>query len=629
MALRWIILFPLFGAILNGLIVRSKNALVAGGIATVAALMSFGAALGADFALSGEGLRDAWFTWFSTGRISVSFTLEVVPITGIMLLVVTGIGSLIHMYSIGYMSHDKAPHRFFSYLNLFLAAMLTLILSSDLVGVFLGWEGVGLCSYLLIGFWFSEDKNCAAAMKAFVVNRIGDLGFILALGLLVGYVGSTEIKTVLAKFAEPGIPAWVGVAVAGGLFWACTGKSAQLPLYIWLPDAMAGPTPVSALIHAATMVTSGLFLIVRMWPLFAAQQGVLNVILAVGIATAWIAALTALTQRDIKKVLAYSTVSQLGFMFAALGLGSPVAALFHVVTHAAFKALMFLGAGSVIHGMHEKQDLGEMGGLRRHMPWTHWTFLAGNLAIIGFPLTSGFFSKDMIIAKAFEYGMVPFVLLVGAALLTSFYMFRLYALAFWGEPRSKEADHAHESPAIMVGPLAILAVLSIFAGWIETPEVIGHITALTGWVESSWYGLMHHAAEHEEHAVSHATEWMLILGVSTASILVAFASFKKYSTLKKLEEGSGAAFNLSWNKFYVDEIYQMLFARPLSYLADFVAAVFDRFVIEGIVNGSERVLRITGSALSMLQTGSVQTYAWYVAAGSALTLWILQRMVSR
>jgi len=619
--LRWIILLPVIGAILNGVFLRSKNGILSGLLGTAAAVGAFIVTLvvigrvpdshGTVLAL------DPWFTWMKTGDLEVAFQLEVTPLTRVMLLVVTGIGSLIHLYATGYMSHDKSPWRFFAYLNLFLAAMLSLILSSNLVGVFLGWEGVGLCSYLLIGFWFEKDENAAAGMKAFVTNRVGDLGFVLALMVIFAYTRTFEMSK-LVEIAQAGqIPAWVWLTAAAGIFWASTGKSAQIPLYVWLPDAMAGPTPVSALIHAATMVTSGVFLITRVWPIFAGQPAVLDVVLWGGLATAWIAALTALTQRDIKKVLAYSTVSQLGFMFVALGCGSPAAALFHVVTHACFKALLFLGAGSVIHGMHEKQDLFEMGGLRHHMKWTHLTFLAGVLAIIGFPLTSGFFSKDMIIAKAMIRGAVPGMLLIGAALVTSFYMVRAYTLAFWGEARSKEAAHAHESSPIMLAPLVVLAVLSIFVGWFETPEVFHGPTKFSNWVLQSWYGVS--PAGHEGH-LSHAMEWILMGVVSALSLGVAWYSFTKYRVFRHGGSKATALHRVSENKFYVDEIYAFLILRPLKFATGKVTKFVDVYVINGFLHALRDGARISGQVLSLFHTGSVQVYGWYLAVGTVLVL---------
>ena len=635
MDLRWIILLPLIGSALNGLLLRSSNAVLSGVIGTLAAAGAFAVSVLSLCRISeGVTLVDNWFTWIEAGKVKIDFVLEVTPVSGLMLLVVTGIGSLIHMYSIGYMSHDKAPWRFFSYLNLFLAAMLTLILSGDLVGVFMGWEGVGLCSYLLIGFWYGEDKNAAAGMKAFITNRVGDLGFVLALLLLFTFVGTTRIETLIqvasgtagvdigGQGSVSSLPTWLWAAVAGGLFWASTGKSAQIPLYIWLPDAMAGPTPVSALIHAATMVTSGIFLTVRVWPLFAGQEQVLHVMLWIGVATAWLAALIALTQRDIKKVLAYSTVSQLGFMFAALGCGSPVAAIFHVVTHACFKALLFLGAGSVIHGMHEKQDLFDMGGLKSKMPVTHILFLIANLAIIGFPLTSGFFSKDMILAKAYEAGMIYFVLLLLAALLTAFYMFRLYSLAFWGKARTHEAEYAHETAAIMWIPLAVLGGLSLFAGWMETPAVIGNFHRLAHWVEGSWYGAIPTGEHAEEHSISHLMEWMLILITSALSISVAFFSFRRFggSGAPDLTEAKEGFWKLSFDKFYVDELYQALFVKPLAAASDFVAHILDPKVINGIAHFLNSTARVCGRTVALLHAGSLQAYAWYLALGAGIAV---------
>lgn len=625
MSLRWILLAPLFGALLNGVILRPRKASIAGGLATLFSALTFIIAVSA---ISGGQQVDEWFTWFSAGSIKVPFTLELTPITSLMLMVVSGIGTLIHIYATSYMAHDKAPWRFFAYLNLFLAAMLVLLLSANLVGVFLGWEGVGLCSYLLIGFWYQKDENAAAGMKAFVTNRVGDLGFLVALMIFVAYAGTTQISTLIQTLSSGNsIPAWALTAAAFGIFWAATGKSAQIPLYVWLPDAMAGPTPVSALIHAATMVTSGVFVITRLWPIFAHQPLVLDVILWGGLATAWLAALIALTQRDIKKVLAYSTVSQLGFMFVALGVGSPVAALFHVVTHACFKALLFLGAGSVIHGMHEHQDLFEMGGLRKKMKWTHITFLIGTLAIIGFPLTSGFFSKDMILDKCFERGPVAFGLLLGAALLTAFYMLRAYTLAFWGKARTEAASHAHESSPLMLGPLVVLAILSLFAGWLETPSILGDVHTLEHWVHGSWYAQI--PAEHS-HEVSSLTQWLLVVGISIASLAVAYLSFRKFRDFQagKNEAVLSGPAQLSFNKFYVDEIYGFLILRPLKAVAKFATWFFDDICINGAAHGLANSVRVSGRVLSLIHTGNVQSYAWYLAFGSAAAIfvgWIFYR----
>jgi len=625
--LRWIILIPFIGSAINGVINRSKNAFIAGGIGTLASLLAFGVSCYVIFAnsiLSSDSavvLRDAWFTWFSVGKVHVPFHLEVTPVVAVMLLVVTGIGSLIHIYSIGYMSHDESPWRFFSYLNLFLSAMLVLILSSNLVGVFLGWEGVGLCSYLLIGFWYKSHENTAAGMKAFVTNRIGDLGFLIALFACFAYLGTAQIQDIVmaVNSGNSELPQWVWLLVAGGIFWAGTGKSAQIPLYVWLPDAMAGPTPVSALIHAATMVTSGIVVITRLWPIYAGLHGLLEIIFVIGISTAYLAALTALTQRDIKKVLAYSTVSQLGFMFAAIGAGAPAAALFHVVTHACFKALLFLGAGSVIHGMHEKQDLFEMGNLRKKMPITHITFAIATAAIIGVPLTSGFFSKDLILAKAYMSSPIAYFLLLGAAVLTAFYMLRCYTLAFWGKARTKEAEHAHESSLLMTLPLAILAVLSLFVGWYETPEVIFAIHRFENWVSQSWYGVSV-AHEGAAHHMSHTMEWVLIGLTSALSILLAWFSYKKYSTMKVFQDAKGFFAKLSQNKFYVDEFYQILFVRTLAWNAKFFSRLFDKHIINRTLHILRDGTSMGGEIISLFHTGNVQTYAWYLAFGTAIAL---------
>lgn len=625
--LRWIILFPLLGAIVNGLIVRSRNIKIAGAIGTLASALAFVVSLIVvnQYGFLSEDLGyivDPWFHWIQVGRINVPFWLEYTPLTGLMLLVVTGIGTLIHVFSLGYMSEEKSPYRFFCYLNLFLSAMLVLVLSSNLVGIFLGWEGVGLCSYLLIGFWYEKNENTAAGMKAFVTNRVGDLGFFIALFLLALHANTFQIRELLTYFAGPSsqLSPVILMCVLAALFWASTGKSAQLPLYVWLPDAMAGPTPVSALIHAATMVTSGIFVTVRLWPLFATQPEILDWMLWVGMATAWLAALIALTQRDIKKVLAYSTVSQLGFMFVALGVGAPVAAFFHVVTHAFFKALLFLGAGSVIHGMHHDQDLFNMGGLKSKMPQTHLTFLVGTLAIIGFPFTAGFFSKDMILAKAFEHGPLAWTLLVLAALMTAFYMLRCYALAFWGKPRSKHAEHAHESGLSMVIPLIVLALGSLLVGWMETPPILFDIHALQQAIEGSWYGMSGEIVGHSRHHLSHATEWILVLVTTAASLGVAYFSFKKFSNQTSRDSASGTVFEWSQNKFYVDELYQFLILRPLSFVASWSWKIVDTYLINGFVHVIRDGLKFSGQLLSFAHTGNVQTYAWYLAAASAASL---------
>jgi len=496
--------------------------------------------------------------------------------------------------------------------------MLILVLSSNLVGMLLGWEGVGLCAYLLIGYWYDDQNNAKAGMKAFITNRVGDLGFILALLLIITFAKTVEISEIITFFNSPeaaSLPSWFWVAFCLGLFWASTGKSAQIPLYVWLPDAMAGPTPVSALIHAATMVTSGIFICVRLWPIFASQEAVLHLIFWVGTATAWLAALIALTQRDIKKVLAYSTISQLGFMFAAIGAGAPVAAFFHLVTHACFKALLFLGAGSVITGMHHKNDIALMGGLRSKMPWTHLTFLIGTLAIIGFPFTAGFFSKDMILIHALDLagGTVGFVFLLGAALLTAFYMLRVYTLTFWGPARSSEAESARESSWIMVAPLAVLALLSVVVGWTQTPHLFGGFHVVQSWIQASWYGVDLPGASTVHHSV--ATELIFLAVITGGSLLVALFAYKKYKDKDKVLVHEGFAYRLSQKKFYVDELYEAMFIRPLQYATKVSAKVLDNLCIDGFLHTVTRGTFGSGTGLSLLHNGNVQTYAWFLFVG--------------
>lgn len=621
-SLSWIILLPLLGSVLNGFL-RLKSP-YNGLIATLACFASFVLSCLAFSKLNpGTLLVDPGYTWFAAGHVNVRMSFELSSFMGAMLLVITGVGTLIHVYATSYMSHDKSPWRFFAYLNLFVTAMLVLALSRDLVGVFLGWEGVGVCSYLLIGYWFEEDANSKAGMKAFITNRIGDLGFLVALFLALAFFGTSQVSEILTWVADPArvaqVPTWVLPAFALAIFWAATGKSAQLPLYVWLPDAMAGPTPVSALIHAATMVTSGILVFVRLWPLFATQAHVLDVVFWVAIATAWLAALMALTQRDLKKILAYSTVSQLGFMFAALGAGAPTAAFFHVVTHACFKALLFLTAGSVIHGMHDHKDVYEMGGLKKHMPWTHIAYLVGCVAIAGFPFTAGFFSKDLILAKVFESkGVLGYGLLLGAAMLTSFYMFRSYALTFLGKERTHHAEHAHESAPMMLLPLMILSVLSLLVGFLEVPHIWWHVQKFSQWVEGTW------SYQLQPMHLSVATEWTLMSLATVGSLLAAAIAVKKYSQ-GPAPTNETFAWKLSFNKFYIDEIYAKFFIEPFKK----TGVVLSRWLDEGAVNTSLHasfgVYRIVGQLASVLQTGALQTYAFLMVVG-LLLLWGLLRL---
>lgn len=608
--LLFIVLCPLLGALVNACW-QADDVKRVGIVASAASLLSFVFSIVAVVQYGSQSIVQPIYQWLNVGRIHVQYSLEYNPIIAIMLMVVCGIGTLIHVYSIEYMKDEKKAWRFFSYLNLFLFAMLNLVLSSNLLGVFFGWEGVGLCSYLLIGYWYQDADNAKGGMKAFVVNRIGDLGFLLALFVLLSTVGSLEFADILNSHGQNAIPSWALLLVCASIFWASTGKSAQFPLYVWLPDAMAGPTPVSALIHAATMVTSGIFVCVRLWPLFASVPSVLEVIFWVGTLTAWLAALIAVTQSDVKKVLAYSTVSQLGFMFAALGAGAPVAALFHVVTHACFKALLFLGAGSVIAGMHHEQEMGLMGNLRAKMPKTHLTFAIGTAAIIGFPLiTAGFYSKDMILLNAMDMGggVLGFCFLLGAAFLTAFYMLRAYALCFWGKARSDQAKKAHENSWTMVAPLAILAFLSVVVGFFQTPHFLGGVTVFQQWVEASWHGLTVVGASTVHHSIGKELLYLLI--ISGGSLGIGYLSFKKYSNVTSLEANDSIWYQLSKNKFYIDEIYQRVFIKPLSWGARGVSSVVDNFCLDGLWHSFRKIYFVVGGTSSVAHTGSVQSYAW-------------------
>ena len=495
-ALRWIVLTPLIGAALNGLLVRVMPRRLAGLLACGTVGVSLALAVRVFLRLTAMDpaarvLTDHLTGWIGIGSLKVDIAFAMDPLGAVMALVVTGISFLIHVYSLGYMAHDEGFNRFFAYMNLFVFAMLTLVLGENLVMLFVGWEGVGLCSYLLIGFWFDDEANAIAGKKAFLVNRVGDFGFLLGMfvigSVLLPHVGPGEsVFSFRTMAAHADLLAPSATLIALLLFFGATGKSAQIPLYIWLPDAMAGPTPVSALIHAATMVTAGVYMVARMNFLYVLAPHAMTVVAIVGAATALLAATIAMAQNDIKKVLAYSTVSQLGYMMLACGVGAFAAGIFHVMTHAFFKALLFLGSGSVIHAMSDEQDMRVMGGLRFRLPVTYWTFLAGTFAIAGvFPL-AGFFSKDEILWKAFSQGSV-WLWVVGFAVagLTAFYMMRLVTLTFFGENRASEEvrSHIHESPATMTAPLVVLAVLSIAGGWIGWPHFLGGVNRFENFLE--------------------------------------------------------------------------------------------------------------------------------------------------
>ena len=577
--LPFILLLPFVGFLVNGLLgkkIGSEKAIGAIGTAAVALPFLFAVVLFFEMwgaPPEGRAMHVTLLSWITTGSFSVDFAYQIDQLSIIFLLIITGIGSLIHLYSIGYMHGDRSFYRFFAYLNLFIFMMLNLVLADNFLVTFLGWEGVGLCSFLLIGFWYDREFEGTAikwtgdaAKKAFVMNRIGDLGMLIGMFILFMHADSLRYDTVAVKAA--GMSGEMITIATLCLFLGACGKSAQIPLSVWLPDAMAGPTPVSALIHAATMVTAGIFLVARNATLFSMSSTTMSVIAAIAVATALIAATVGLVQNDIKKVLAYSTVSQLGFMFVALGVGAWTAAIFHVMTHAFFKALLFLGSGSVIHGMHEEQDMQKMGGLKKYMPQTYWTYVVGSLAIAGILPFSGFFSKDEILTNAFANGSaILWGLGALAAFCTAFYMFRSVFLTFHGKERFDHTHvHPHESPATMTIPLWILAVLATVGGFIGLPIVLGeHVHVLHNWLEPVFAPAT--ANLHGHGHLSHTLEWIL-MGVSLAIALIGiYLAYRMYVQKPELPDRLATSFKgvhkLLWNKWYADELYQGAVVKPI------------------------------------------------------------------
>ena len=643
-------LLPLIGFFIIGFFGKKlNNEKLVGAIASIAVGGAFLVALGAFLQLTGESSEARTehivrlFTWIQAGSFHIDIAYQVDQLSILYTLIITGIGTLIHIYSVGYMHGDKSFPRFFAYLNLFVFMMLNLVLANNFVLTFLGWEGVGLCSYLLIGFWYDRKFEGShivwtgdAAKKAFIVNRIGDFGVLIAMFLIYMRFGSLEYTTVNMAAASGGIDAGLITVITLLLFLGCTGKSAQIPLGIWLPDAMAGPTPVSALIHAATMVTAGIFLIARNSTLFALSHTTMAIITGVGITTALIAATIGIVQNDIKKVLAYSTVSQLGFMFMALGVGAYTAAVFHVMTHAFFKALLFLGSGSVIHGMHEEQDIQKMGGLKKYMPQTYITFLLGTIAISGIFPFSGFFSKDEILWNAYANGS-PILWGAGvlAAFCTAFYMFRLLYLTFYGEERFDHHHvHPHESPVTMTLPLWILAILSVFGGLLGIPKALSggaDINILEHWLEPIFANANSILASHHSDAHHHslALEWGLMaasLAIAIIGILYATSLYKKSSHKPaEMAAKNKGLYNILWNKYFVDEIYHNVFVAPIYKLSlDFLWKIVDVQIIDGIVNGSARAIAVSAENLRKIQSGIAQNYALMMLFGIvAIIAWMV------
>jgi len=630
-----ITLFPLLGFIINGIFgAKINNERFSGILGSSTVLLSFILTVQVFLYIislpeDSRSITLSLFNWVNSGAIKIEISYLFDPLSVVMCLIITGIGFLIHVYSVGYMHGDKGYARFFAFLNLFIFAMLNLVLADNLLLMFLGWEGVGLCSYLLIGFYYQKKFTGDAANKAFWVNRIGDFGFMLAMFFIFYYFGSLNFNLIFSAIPNINLSTSVYTLIALLLFIGATGKSAQIPLYVWLPDAMAGPTPVSALIHAATMVTAGVYMIARMSIIYAMSPVAMDIVMITGAITAFIAATIALAQYDIKKILAYSTVSQLGFMFMAMGVGAFSTGIFHVTTHAFFKALMFLGAGSVIHGMHEEQDITKMGGLKTKMKITFVTFLLGGIAISGIPPFSGFFSKDEILAKLYFSGnYFTFVLALVTAFITAFYIFRLISLTFYGKPRYDiNAIHPHESPSSMTVPLIILSVLSVIGGFIGMPHIIGpnYIEEFLNPVFSSSIKIL------PQLIIITSTEIILIIVstfVAVISILLSWKMFKDGNRIDFISD-KNAVFNLNIkspegkeetifssglitllrNKYYVDELYDYYIVSPFRRATEIFYRIFDVKVIDGMINNIAAFFTGISTDWRKLQTGIVQDYA--------------------
>jgi NADH-quinone oxidoreductase subunit L len=628
-------LLPLIGFLINGIfrkgLPKSMSAIIGSGVILVSFILSV---VVFNEVRSGNNQVVTLFEFINVGSLQIPFSFQVDQLSSLFLLVITGVGFLIHLYSTAYMHEENNAHyaRYFAYLNLFVFSMLLLVMGGNFVIMFIGWEGVGLCSYLLIGYWFKNIEYGNAAKKAFIMNRIGDLGFLLGIFWMIAKLGTVAYHTpentgVFDQFSKLSKADLTGITLL--LFVGATGKSAQIPLYTWLPDAMAGPTPVSALIHAATMVTAGIYMIARSNILYTLAPITPTVITIVGIATALFAATIAIKQNDIKKVLAYSTVSQLGYMFIALGVGAYTGAVFHVITHAFFKALLFLGAGSVIHAMHHEQDIRNMGGLKKKLPITHITFLLGCIAIAGIPPFSGFFSKDEILAAAFSVNPVYWILGVLGAMMTAYYMFRLYATTFLGKFRGThdQEHHLHESPAAMTIPLIVLAILSVVGGFIGIPAVFmegGHKLAeflAPVFAEST------RVQAQNVHHLDHSTEYML-MAISVGLALVAiFVAVSRFSKKPELDEPQGGARILA-NKWYVDEIYDAAIVRPLGSLGKFFNNVMERSVIDGFVNGVGKFLQYGSRQVRIVQSGQVGSYVLLMVLGM-LVFFVLQFFIKK
>ena len=626
----WLMLvFPALGALIISFFGKRLGRKVVGFLAPAMVFLSFTVAVAMFTQLIGLPAEERnhevfLWQWMVVGTFKVNAALLIDQLSVVMAMVVTGIGFLIHVYSAGYMHDDPRFPRFFAYLNLFILMMLTLVLADNYLLMFVGWEGVGLASYLLIGFWFDKPSAADAGKKAFIVNRIGDFGLLLAIMIIWAGLGTLQFSEVFAKAPQVwGVGSAVVVAATMLMLLAATGKSAQIPLYVWLPDAMEGPTPVSALIHAATMVTAGVYMIARSAPLFNLAPSTGTWVAWIGAATAFVAATIALTQTDLKRILAYSTVSQLGFMFMAVGVGAYGAAIFHLVTHAFFKALLFLGAGSVMHALHGELDIRKMGNLRAKLPTTHWTFFVGAAALAGIPLLSGFFSKDAILFNAFGYQISLWLVGLVTAFMTAFYSFRMLFAAFWGQERDKKLfNQAHESPRVMTIPLIILAIGAIFVGYLGLPA----LSAIDPWLEPAF----HTAAKAVEAQSSLPLELILLVVSALVALGGAFLAYRAYlvdqDLPKRVREALGPVTDWVDNKYYIDELYNMIVVNPLRAVSTWLARAFDQGGIDGAVNGLAGLTGWLGTQVRRLQTGMVGLYALAMLFGAvALLAWLAIR----
>ncbi|MGB8985009.1 MAG: NADH-quinone oxidoreductase subunit L [Candidatus Sulfotelmatobacter sp.] len=661
----WLIpILPLAGAAINGFFGKRSSRQAITAIALFFSGAAFAMALWVAMRFSSLSLpyHEYFAHWIRSGSFNVDFAFYLDQLSLVMLLVVTGVGFLIHVYSVGYMWDDPSYYRFFSYLNLFMFFMLTLVLAANYLMMFIGWEGVGLASYLLIGFWFTKDSAAAAGKKAFVVNRIGDFGFLIALFLLIKHFGSLNFDHVFqsvlpmgAEKSEAGLLTAIGILLMVG---AC-GKSAQIPLYIWLPDAMEGPTPVSALIHAATMVTAGVYMVYRSHVIFERAPIALTVVAIIGTLTAFFAATIGIAQTDIKKVLAYSTVSQLGYMFMACGVGAFSAGIFHLMTHAFFKGLLFLAAGSVIHAVGGEQDMRKMGGLRKKIPWTFWCMTAATLAISGIPGFSGFFSKDEILWRSYQASWAYWLVGVVTALLTSFYMFRLWFMTFFGEYRGEaEAEHRpgshsasdahaghghggiHESPRVMVIPLVILAVLSVVGGYVGVPGSLGGNNLFDKFLGPVFHGSARGNAQpsavDEKGAAEKETEGpepktgvsteLMFTGISVVAAFLGLGLawqlyYRRPELPNKIATSMGGMYQTLVHKYYVDELYGAVFVKPLiSFSTRVLWQGVDQKIIDAAVNDAGDGAKRVSDEVRHMQSGNIRSYAGWVAAGSAVVI---------